>query len=143
MALMKQLLPLTGAANRRRTAGLIVGDACMFLLFSAVGRASHHEAAGLDAFLLVVQTAAPFAIGWFVVAPFFGVYRASVTASARSMLGRTALAWVCAWPVGLLLRWLFTQQAPPVSFALVVLVANLLFLSIWRGVFALVVNRSR
>ncbi|HEY7350699.1 MAG TPA: DUF3054 domain-containing protein [Ktedonobacterales bacterium] len=143
MASKKQILPLTSAGHLWRLVGLIVGDVCMFLIFAGVGRASHHEAAGLDAFLLIVQTAAPFAIGWFVVAPFFGVYRESVAASARTMLARTALAWVCAWPVGLLLRWLFTQQAPPISFAIVVLIANLLFLSVWRGLFALLAHRSR
>jgi FlaA1/EpsC-like NDP-sugar epimerase len=143
MASIKRPISVANAASLRRPAALIVGDACMFLIFSAVGRASHHEAAGLDAFLLIVQTAAPFAFGWFVVAPFFGVYRQSVTGSARSMLLRTALAWLCAWPAGLLLRWLFTQQVPPVSFAIVTLLANLLFLGIWRGLFALVANRSR
>ncbi len=149
MASLKQLVPVIGATSRRRAAGLIVGDACVFLIFAAVGRTSHHEAAGLDAFWLVVETATPFALGWFVVAPFFGVYRFSVTASLRTMLLRTALAWLCAWSVGMLLRWLFTLKNAPlslgswVSFALVVLIANLLFLSIWRGLFALVANRSR
>ena len=75
MASIKQLVPLTSAATRRRTVILIVGDACMFVIFAAVGRASHHEASGLGAFLSVLQTAAPFAIGWFVVAPFLGAYR--------------------------------------------------------------------
>ena len=149
MASIKQLVPLTSAANRRRTAILIVGDACMFVIFAAVGRASHHEASGLGAFLSVLQTAAPFAIGWFVVAPFLGAYRESVTSSVRSMLGRTALAWVCAWPLAMVLRWLFTLQDTPislgswVSFSLVVLIVNLLFLSAWRCLFALVANRGR
>src|SRR5579859_4132537 len=142
MASIKQLVPTISTTSRRRVAGLIVGDACMFLIFAAVGRTTHHEAAGLGAFWLVVETATPFALGWFVVAPFFGVYRFSVTASLRKILLRTALAWLCAWPVSLLLRWLFAREAPPVSFAIVVLVVNLLFLSIWRGHFALVANRS-
>ena len=139
---MKQLVPVTSAADRWRSAGLIVGDACVFLIFAAIGRASH-TVADAEAVLLVIQTAAPFAIGWFVVAPFVGVYRQSVTSAVRPMLLRTALAWVCAWPATLLLRWLFTQQVPPVSFALVILAFNLLFLSIWRGLFALVMKRSR
>ncbi len=143
MSSIKQLTPLTRAAHPWRLVSLIIGDACMFLIFAAVGRASHDEAAGIQAFLLIAQTAAPFAVGWFVAAPFLGVYRRSVTTSTRTMLARTALAWVCAWPLGLLLRWLFTQHAPPVSFALVVLVANLLFLGVWRGLFALVANRLR
>ncbi len=140
MASLKQLIPVTSAADRWRLAGLLVGDACSFLLFAAIGRASHNEA-NAEALLLVVKTAAPFAIGWFVVAPFFGVYRQAVTSALRPMLLRTALAWVCAWPVALLLRWLFTQEVPPVSFALVTLAFNLLFLGIWRGLFALVVRR--
>jgi FlaA1/EpsC-like NDP-sugar epimerase len=139
---MKQLIPVASGADRWRLAGLIAGDACVFLLFAAIGRASHNEA-NAEALLLVVQTAAPFAIGWFVIAPFFGVYRQSVISGVRPMLLRTALAWVCAWPVTLLLRWLFTQQAPPVSFALVTLAFNLLFLGIWRGLFALLVLRRR
>lgn len=134
---------MTSAAHPWRLISLIVGDACVFLLFAMVGRASHDEAAGLDAFLLIARTAAPFAVGWYVVAPFLGVYRESVTTSMRIMLGRIVSAWLCAWPVGMLLRWLLTQQPPPVSFAIVVLVANLLFLSVWRGVFALVANRRR
>ncbi len=122
-------------------AGLVLGDACSFLLFAAVGRASHNEAAGLNAFLLVAQTAAPFALGWFVVAPFFGVYRRATTSNVRSMLLRTALAWLCAWPVGLLLRGLLKSEVPPISFAMVTLIANMLFLGGWRGVFAWITQR--
>jgi hypothetical protein len=143
MISLKQLVPLTGAANRRRTIGLIVGDACMFVIFAAVGRDTHHEAAGFSAFWQVLETAAPFALGWFIVAPFLGVYRKSVTASVRAMLKHTALGWVCAWPVAMVLRGLFRQEIPPLSFALVVLIANLLFLCVWRGLFALVANRGR
>lgn len=149
MASIKQLVPLTSTANRVRTTILIVGDACVFVIFATVGRASHHEAAGLNALLQIVLTAAPFALGWFIVAPFLGAYRESVTSGLRSMLGRTALAWVCSWPLAMVLRWLFTLQDQPisvgswVSFSLVVLIANLLFLSIWRCLFALVANRGR
>jgi hypothetical protein len=143
MALIKQLVPLTSAANRRRTVILILGDACVFLIFAAVGRDTHGEAAGFDAFLQVVETAAPFALGWFLVSPFLGVYRESVTSNVRTMLKHTALGWVCAWPAAMVLRGLFRQEIPPVSFAIVVLIANLLFLSIWRGLFALVANRGR
>ena len=61
MASIKQLVPLTSTANRVRTTILIVGDACVFVIFAAVGRASHHEASGLNALLQIVLTAAPFA----------------------------------------------------------------------------------
>ncbi|HEU5368052.1 MAG TPA: DUF3054 domain-containing protein [Ktedonobacterales bacterium] len=143
MISLKQLVPLTSAARRRRTLALIVGDACIFVIFAAVGRDTHHEAAGIDAFWQVVATAAPFALGWFIVAPFLGVYRESVTANVRTMLKHTALGWVCAWPVAMVLRGLFRQEIPPLSFALVVLIMNLLFLCVWRGLFVLVAKRGR
>jgi hypothetical protein len=148
MASKRQLIPLKSSA-RWRLVGLIVGDASVFLVFAAVGRSSHHEASGLGVFWLVVQTATPFALGWFMVAPFSGVYRESVTTRLRPMLGHTALGWLCAWPLAMLLRWLFTLNDAPlslgswVSFSIVVLLANMLFLSIWRGLFALVANRGR
>jgi FlaA1/EpsC-like NDP-sugar epimerase len=129
------------AAKAWRPAALVLGDACSFFIFAAVGRASHDEAAGLAAFFLVAQTAAPFALGWFVVAPFFGVYRRANTSGVRSMLLRTALAWVCAWPVGLLLRGIFRSEIPPVSFAIVTLIANMVFLGLWRGAFAWITHR--
>ncbi len=148
MASKKQVLPLASPARLWRLAGLVVGDACVFLIFAAVGRSSHHEASGLAAFGLVVQTAVPFALGWFIVAPFLGVYRESVTSKVRPMLGHTALGWLCAWPVAMVLRWLFTLNEPALSlgswatFSTVVLVTNMLFLNVWRGLFALLANRK-
>jgi Protein of unknown function (DUF3054) len=132
-----------GSRDVARIAGLVAGDAVAFLVFAAVGRGSHHEATGLGAMADVVVTAAPFAIAWFVVAPFVGVYRRSRTATTTAMLVRTALAWLASWPAALLLRWAFTGRVPPLSFALVTLIANLVFLSIWRGLFAAVASFRR
>jgi hypothetical protein len=129
--------PERAAATRvRRSAVLVAGDALAFMVFAALGRASHSEAAGLSAILQVVETAAPFAIGWYAVAPFVGVYRAELAQQPRRLLERTALAWLLAWPIGLLLRALIRQTTIPLSFAIVTLIANLLILLGWRGVFA-------
>jgi hypothetical protein len=131
----------TGAALR--LAGLVVGDAVAFLIFAGLGRGQHQEATGLGALGEVALTALPFALGWFVVAPLLGAFRRTVTSQPRAMLGRTALAWLAAWPVALLLRWAFTGRVPPVSFALVTLVANTIILSLWRGTYALVARRKK
>jgi hypothetical protein len=121
---------------------LVVGDAVSFLVFAAVGRSSHGEAAGLDALLQVAATAAPFALGWWLVAPFVGAYRMRQEEAqgwaARlpsSFLLRTLLAWVLALPVGLGLRALFLQRGIPLSFAIVTFIANTILLLGWRGVF--------
>ncbi len=127
----------------RMTALLIAGDVLAFLAFSALGRSSHGESAGLDAILQVVYTAAPFAIAWFVIAPISGAYRAEVIINLRRMLGRVAIAWLVAWPIGLILRALILERGIPLSFALVTLLTNMAILLIWRGTFTWLAGRIK
>lgn len=142
---MTTLQPSRGVSARpdlRRTAALVAGDALAFILFSAIGRTSHGEAAGLAALLQVAGTAAPFLAGWFLAAPLLGAYRPALLAGPRPMLARTALAWLAAWPLGLGLRALLLQRGIPLSFALVTFATVLVILSIWRGLFALGASRA-
>lgn len=130
-------------SNRRRvpwrTVALVVGDAASFLIFSALGRSSHHEASGLGALGAVVGTALPFAFGWFVVAPLIGAFRLSATKTLGMMLQRTELAWLCAWPVAMLARLAVDpRHSIPMPFPIIVLAFNALFLGIWRSTFSLV-----
>ncbi|HWQ12053.1 MAG TPA: DUF3054 domain-containing protein [Roseiflexaceae bacterium] len=127
--------------GRGRIAVLIFGDLIAFMLFAAIGRSSHGEAAGLDALLQVAGTAAPFVAGWLIVAPALGAYGLRTAGGARRMLGRTTLAWLAAWPLGLGLRALALQRGIPVSFALVTLASVLAILASWRGAFALLEAR--
>lgn len=128
-----------------RIATLAVGDALVFLIFAAIGRNSHGEASGLAAIPQIVLTAAPFAIGWFIVAPFIGVFRRELADQPKAMAMRTALAWLLAWPVGLLLRWFFVDRlkTPPTSagdftaFATVTFLFNMVVLLVWRVPYAL------
>ncbi len=135
------------SAKPGRQVGLAVGDACVFLVFATVGWASHGEQHPL--WWVWLTSAAPYALFWFMIAPFWGVYRPVVTTRTRAMLARTALAWVCAWPLGFLLRWLFTHQSEPltlaqnITFAVTTLIFTAIFLEVWRGLFGLVTNRKR
>ncbi len=125
-------------SNTGRIAILVVGDAIAFLVFAAIGRSSHGEAAGLTAIPQIALTAAPFAAGWFIVAPFVGAYRRELTAQPRKMAIRTILSWVLSWPVAMALRGIFVDHAvPPVSFAIITLIVNTFILLIWRWPFAL------
>ena len=126
-----------GRANIGRIILLVIGDAIVFLIFAAVGRRSHGEAAGISSFLQVAGTAAPFALGWFIVAPLVGAYRRRQTAGVRKMAQRTALSWIAAWPVALLFRGIAVDRAvPPLPFMLISLVSNMVFLEVWRVLFA-------
>lgn len=116
---------------------LIVGDILVFLIFSVLGRSSHDEASGFSAPLQVIGTAAPFMIGWFIVSPFFGLFKRKVVVAPKQMAWRTAVAWLIAWPIGLTIRSLYLKYFPPITFALITLVFNMFFLLIWRWPFAL------
>ena len=126
-----------GGSISRRIAVLVSGDALAFLAFAAIGRGSHGET-GLAAIPQVILTALPFAIGWFIVAPFVGVYRGELMENPRKMAARTLSGWVLSWPVAMALRGIFVDHAvPPWTFALIALVVNAVFLLIWRWPYAL------
>jgi quinol-cytochrome oxidoreductase complex cytochrome b subunit len=134
-----------------RVTTLVVGDAIVFLIFAAIGRNNHGEASGFAAIPQIVLTALPFAVGWFIVAPFVGAYRRVLADQPKAMAIRTAFAWFLAWPVGLLLRWFFVDRVkvPPTSasdfaaFATVTFIFNLIVLMVWRVPYALNNNARR
>jgi len=136
MALTDQSQRVSAGLDLRRVGALAAGDVVAFLVFAAIGRRSHNEAAGISAIAQVAETAAPFALGWFAVAPFAGAFRSAVNGSPRAMLARSALAWLLAWPIGLGLRALIRQTSIPISFAIVTLITNMIILLGWRGIFA-------
>ena len=139
-----QPAPSTNSSSRRRVAALAAGDTLMFLLFAALGRRTHGEASGPAALAQIALTALPFALGWFLVAPFAGAFRRARTNTVARMVVTSELGWLLAWPPALLLRWILAaDHRVPLSFALVVLAVNGVLLGLWRGLFALVEHNSR
>lgn len=130
----------TSSAGRFIRPGILVeGDALSFVTFAAVGMRSHGVASGSNVVLEVLWTAVPFAAGWFLVSPWLGVFRHAQTTGMVRMLMRTELAWLCSWPLTLVLRWaLSADHNIPLFFALVILIVNAVFLGVWRSVFALI-----
>jgi hypothetical protein len=134
----KKVKPSREIPYTRAVIMLVIGDLVCFLIFAALGRNSHGEASGFTAIPQIIITALPFAAGWFLVSPFVGAFRHKIMAQPRSMVIRTAVAWLLAWPVAMLLRGIFVDHGvPPLSFALIVLLFNMLLLLIWRWPFAL------
>jgi hypothetical protein len=130
-----------------RTVGLVVGDAISFLVFAGTGRNQHGETSGLGALGQIALTALPFALGWFLVSPWVGAYRRRLTDTVRRMLTRTEMAWLASYPAALLLRVVIApDHQMPWTFALVILLANAVFLGLWRAAFAFIeglAGRSR
>lgn len=134
-------LPKTNAGSAGYMAALLIGDVITFLVFAAIGRSSHSEAAGLNALPQVAYTAAPFLAGWLIVAPLVGAFRRDTTSQVVPGLLRATLAWLAAWPLGLVFRAFLLQRGIPPSFAVVVLITNTVLLSGWRAAFAWVAGR--
>jgi hypothetical protein len=143
MALTDHSQPALGAWDARRIAALAAGDLVAFNIVTAIGLLSHGELTGLGALGEVAIVATPFAIGWFLVAPFAGAFRADIAGRPRRILPRAALAWLIALPIGLLLWSLIRQKQIQPAFAVVTFVTNLIVLLGWRGAFAWLSARNR
>ena len=143
MALTDRSQPVSSTLEARRVAILAAGDLVAFNVVTTIGLLSHGELTGLDALGEVATIAAPFAIGWFLIAPFAGAFRADIASQLRRILPRAALAWLIALPIGLLLWSLIRQKQIQPAFAVVTFITNLIVLLGWRGVFAWLAARKR
>lgn len=112
-------------------------DAVTLLGFAAVGKASHNPDGSLD-LLAVSETALPFWLAWFATSPFTGVYSAERKEGnvVVSQVSQVAPGWLVAVPLGIALRGLIKGYVPPLSFAVVTLIATLVMLCLARILFA-------
>jgi len=137
----EDVTPSNTSSNVRRTILLIIGDAIVFLVFAFIGISSHKEP--IDP-IKVVTTAAPFALGWFVVAPFVGAFSRKKTAKPGKMALYTILAWLPALVLGMTFRGITVDhKVPPPAFIVITLISNTIFLSIWRVPFAWLTGKKK
>ena len=121
--------------NKLKPSSLIVGDLLVILSFVWIGRGSHSLSTA-DA-MAGLSTAAPFVVSWFVIVPWFGLYRSEINQSWRRLAPRLLLAWfVVAGPIALILRTLMLGRSVPgdiiPSFAIVSLSYIGFLALIWR-----------
>ncbi|WP_376792928.1 DUF3054 domain-containing protein [Thermoflexus sp.] len=109
-----------------------VGDLLIFLIFAAVGRASHGLLTEDPVLWGVARAAAPFVLAWWVVAGAFRLYRSDPALPLAQTAWRIGLAWLGAWALGLLLRSLLLGRPAPIAFALITLAGNGILLIAWR-----------
>jgi hypothetical protein len=118
----------------KRSLALIIGDTIVFLTFAFIGVTSHREAVSP---LRIVMIAAPFALGWFIVAPLLGAFTHKKTATVHNMALTTLLAWLPAFILGITFRGLTgDHKVPPPSFIIITLISNTILLMLWRLPFA-------
>jgi hypothetical protein len=108
------------------------GDLLLFLIFAAMGRASHGLLLEGPPLWGVVRAAIPFALAWLMLIPLFGGHRPDPSATFARVGVRTGLAWLGAWSLGLALRSLLLGRPAPLAFALITLIGNGALLLAWR-----------
>lgn len=118
---------------------LVLGDMLTLLSFAALGRRAHSMGNALDD---LVTTALPFVVAWLVVAPFTGVWGTDATASPTRAARPTALTWLIAFPLGILIRIAIVGRVPHISFVIVAGLFTLILLTGWRSAFALIMRRG-
>lgn len=120
--------------NNRNLWFLLLGDLFVFLLFAYVGKSSHQMEI---TWLGLIETAAPFILGWFVVGYFTGIFKPSAYASFGQAIIKTALTWLVAGPVGLALRAIIFQEGFDLTFAIVTMISIAIFMMVWRTIYTL------
>ena len=114
------------------TAALAGVDVLLLLTFVVLGEFSHFGVTAL-AFARTPGTAAPFLLGWVLLAPLAGVYAPAARRSARAAAVRTTAAWVGTVAVAQSLRATaaFPGDFAP-AFVVVSLLVGLVLLLPWR-----------
>lgn len=126
----------------KRSSNLILaaGDLLAVLAFVLVGQADHQTINAANPLLGALPNFAPLAATWLALAVLLRAYpRAGQQPALASFLGRSALAWVIAAPIGLVIRMVWLGRGGiPIPFLLVTLAAGGLFLLGWRLIYWLI-----
>jgi hypothetical protein len=113
---------------------LLVGDLVAFLLFAYFGKLTHHLPVSL---LGLLDTLAPFLVGWIIAIAVFRSYGHSAYESFGRLCLSTVLTWTLAAPIGLVVRTWWTGIPMTWMFTWVAYVITLAFLFGWRVLFAI------
>lgn len=112
-------------------------DVVALLGFAAVGKASHSADGSLD-IGAVASVAFPFVTSWLLTSPLTGIYTEDAedgNVVSESFL-KAAKGWIVAVPLGIALRGVIKGYMPPVSFAIVTMIATLVIVGGARVLFA-------
>ena len=112
-------------------------DVAALLGFAAVGKASHSADGSLDVGA-VASVAFPFVTSWLLTSPLTGVYSDDAkdgNVVSESFL-KAAKGWIVAIPIGIAMRGVIKGYVPPVSFAVVTMIATLVIVGGARVLFA-------
>ena len=112
---------------------LILGDILALLIVTLIGFATHGETS-ISFFPRVLTTFIPLLIGWFLLAPWFGLLDPEIYSNPKQ-LWRPALTMLFADPLAVVLRGLILNAPIIPIFAVVLSVTSALGMMIWRTLY--------
>lgn len=118
---------------------LVLGDIIALAIITVIGFATHGET-DLSFLPRMLTTFIPLVVGWFLIAPWLGLFDPKVT-SAPKQLWRPPLAMLLAAPTTAILRAALLNAVALPLFALILGSSAALGLLIWRGLWALIAQR--
>lgn len=126
--------------KRTSKALLAGGDLLALLAFVLVGQADHQTLSAANPLLGALPNVVSLAIPWFILAVLLRAYpRGAAPSTLLSFLGRSALAWIIAAPIGLAIRMVWLGRGGiPLPFLLVTLAVGGLFVLGWRLIYWLI-----
>jgi len=114
---------------------LILGDTLSIAILTFIGFATHGET-DISFIPRMGTTFFPLLIGWFLIAPWFGLFDEQVTSNPK-LLWRVLLAMLFVAPLGTILRSALLHSAALPFFALILASTNGLGMLVWRGIYFL------
>ncbi|HEX9840186.1 MAG TPA: DUF3054 domain-containing protein [Anaerolineales bacterium] len=120
---------------------LILGDILAIGLITLIGFATHGET-DLAFLPRMAATFFPFVIGWFLLAPWLGLFKEEVIDNAQQ-LWRPALTALFAAPMAAVLRGFILSAAIIPIFAIVLGAASALGMVVWRALYFLLNRKAR
>jgi len=119
---------------------LFSGDILAIAFVTIIGFATHGET-GLSFLPLMLAAFVPLTLAWFLLAPWFGLFRSEIT-SSPNQLWRPVVAMFFVGPFAVVLRGLILN-APIIPIFAVVLSATSAFgMLIWRGIYYFISRRK-
>ncbi|MCA9871772.1 MAG: DUF3054 domain-containing protein [Caldilineae bacterium] len=120
---------------------LAIGDLIALLVFVIIGQADHNTLNQGNPILGALPNLVALAVPWLIIAFLLRAYPRTPMRLAPFM-GRSALAWLIAAPLGLLLRAVLQSRGGiPIPFLIVTLLAGGALLLGWRLVYWLIAMR--
>lgn len=125
--------------NKR--SALILGDITAFAILTVIGFATHDET-DLSFLPRMAAVFFPALLGWFLLAPWFGLFDPSVISIPKNLL-RIPLAMLFAAPFAVILRGALLNAPALPLFALIFGGSNALGMMVWRWLYIFIDRRNK